>query len=373
MDVIELAQKLIAIPSYVDTNMNEKQLADFICEYISDTMPWLRLRRQAVSGDRYNIIALGSEDPQLVFVSHMDTVRPAGEAGRTLQPSIDANKLYGLGACDMKGGLAASLVAAQEAGSTSEIALIFDCDEEYYFRGMKKLLEGYRFRPRLVLFPEPTDLSILCGCRGLVEIGCDVVGQTAHSGTPELGINAIEKATELVVSLKQKLGSGGTTVNLSALTGGRMQGENIVIQANAVPDIARMLLDIRVSESGQNARSILNTMKTIAADLGIVLQGEEINLDYPAYRSARETLAWVAEVVQREVGEVTYNDQVSYFCEAALVTTAWGCPAIAIGPCPAKVAHKPEEYVEMDSLIKSKNIYRELIKVVSQPNSSAKA
>lgn len=352
-NVIELTKKLISIPSYVDKQNDEKQIGKFLYNYLKNNLKWLKVYKQKVTNTRINIIATKNSDPQLVFICHMDTVRPSGSKKRMLTPQIKENKLYGLGATDMKGGLAAALIACEEVSQTKNIALIFDCDEEYYFKGIKKVLEEYQFRPKLVICPEPTNLEIINGCRGVIEIEFECIGKTAHAGTPQKGINAIEKAVRLVVLLRKEMINndlkelGTTTVNLSAINGARLQDGKIVIQANAVADIAKVLLDIRSANPNINAKKILKKI-TIIGKRGII---KDLKVFEKTIKESK-----VKAKYRKDLGK-------GGFYEAALVSNAWKCPAISFGPSPSEKAHQVDEYVDIKSLKTTKVIFSSFIKL----------
>jgi acetylornithine deacetylase/succinyl-diaminopimelate desuccinylase-like protein len=98
----------------------------------------------------------------------------------------------------MKAGIASTLTALKKFKHTKGVTLTLECDEEYYFKGIKKLLKEYKFNPKLVICPEPTNLKIISGCRGLIEIKLSILGKTAHAGNPQAGINAIEKTVRII-------------------------------------------------------------------------------------------------------------------------------------------------------------------------------
>ncbi|MBU1323402.1 M20/M25/M40 family metallo-hydrolase, partial [Patescibacteria group bacterium] len=223
MNAIQIAQKLVSIPSYVDNKTNEAKFALWLVDFFRD-FAWLKISKQTIGNNRFNLIVSDGYPAKLIFCSHMDTVQPTNII--SLTPTVSNSRLYGLGAVDMKAGIAALLNSVKSLGPTKGLTLIFDCDEEYYFSGTKKILKKFKFKPELVICPEPTDLKIINGCRGCVEVEFLALGKTAHAGNPEAGVNAIEAVTELIKELKLKLifgdikKLGKTTVNLSAIRGG---------------------------------------------------------------------------------------------------------------------------------------------------------
>lgn len=367
MDTFELTKKLIELPSYVSGEQNEQPVADFIWKYVEKNIPWLTLTKQYVGKGRYNILAKKSNTPSVVFISHMDTVLPQGEKEERLRPRVVGDRLYGLGACDMKSGLAAALRAVQMAGPNADAALIFDCDEEYYFRGALTLVKQSSLRPRIAIFPEPTDLHILSGCRGVVEIEFLVKGKTAHAGVPKNGKNAITLSVELVNTLETKLFKVGdpvqTTVNLSSLQGGVVQNGTIGIQANAVPDGARVLLDIRTGKKSVNAKNIFILIRAIAKKLEVKIENEKTNLDYPPFNSKKKYVGKLEAAIKKSGNPVLYSPLNSAgFFEASFVANAWGCEAVAFGPGNKKTAHTKEECTKISDLKTVEEIFTALIR-----------
>ncbi|MFC1780180.1 M20/M25/M40 family metallo-hydrolase [Patescibacteria group bacterium] len=386
--LVNLTKRLIAIPSYVDKKNNENKLEKFLYKYLKRNFGWLKIYRQKVEKDRYNLICTNSNNPSLVFICHMDTVKPSSNKKQMLNLRIVGNKLYGLGAADMKGGIAAILEACRILSPTgsNKIALIFDCDEEYYFKGIKKVLSKYKWRPKLVICPEPTDLEIVNGCRGLIEIEFDVIGKTVHAGSPEKGVNAIEKAIEIVKTLRKEIirndiaSLGKTTVNLSSINGGRLQDEKIIVQANAVADVARVLLDIRPADPGMNAQKVQKLIKSIARKINVKCPSQrlvslwlkrfKVNLDYKPYFADRTSTRIIEKAIKSTGLKVKYTKNLGEkgFFEAALIANTWNCPAISLGPGPANMAHKTDEYVDIDSLEITKNIFIYIIKFLLYDN-----
>ena len=143
MNVIELTKKLISIPSYVEGEVDESGIGKFLDSFISKNLPELEVSRQALAkgSERVNLIC-GKTKPKLMVIGHIDTVQiQKGWATDPLKATIKDGNLYGLGAADMKGSIAAFLAAlltVKDEIALSKLSLFFYCDEEYDFLGMKK-------------------------------------------------------------------------------------------------------------------------------------------------------------------------------------------------------------------------------------------
>ncbi|MCR4326144.1 MAG: M20/M25/M40 family metallo-hydrolase [Candidatus Roizmanbacteria bacterium] len=361
---ITILKELIALPSYVDDRNNESQVSAYIKKYLSQFCPWFTLVEQSLGSGRNNIIASTGDNPDLVVVCHMDTVQPVGNINDMLAPTMKNGYIYGLGAVDMKAGIAAVLTALSNVKQIKNSAIIFDCDEEYNFRGAKALFKKYFWNPQLVLCPEPTDLKLVNGCKGVIEITVDVVGKTAHAGKPEQGINAIEKALESVLVLRHEILQyrdnelGETTLNLSGLQGGRLVGNTITVQGNAVADIARMVIDIRPASTQLDAQKVCKMWEPYAKSC-------VITLDYPAYRTHSGELAILEKAIALSGLAVYYQQRSerSGFYEAALFSRMWNCPAVSFGPGPANSAHTKGECVSISDLQSATTVYTKLFRL----------
>jgi len=142
MNTIQLTKKLISIPSWVDKKTNEEKIGEFIYQYLQQ-FSWLTVQKQKVLGKRFNIIAKDRYPTELLLIGHMDTVQPKiNWKTNPVKPVIKNSRLYGLGATDMKSGLASILNAITQS-PTQGVMTLFYIDEEYDFLGSKKFLKEF--------------------------------------------------------------------------------------------------------------------------------------------------------------------------------------------------------------------------------------
>jgi len=364
-----LLKDLISIPSYVDENNNEYALGEYLEKYINQNLPWLKTERQMIDNNRFNLIALGKDNPRIIFLSHMDTVLPTGDKDLSFKPFVKDFKLYGLGSADMKGGMAMAILAAQK-NPRDDVALIFDCDEEYDFKGIEELKTKYCFKPKLLICPEPTNLEIINGCRGIFEIEFEVFGKTAHAGKPQEGINAIEKAVNIAKQLTNILSTkksalGVTTVNLSALQGGRLCDNEIKIQPNAVPDIARIILDIRIADPNMTKSFVTDLIYKLGKKNIVNIRDLKFNIEYYPLLTDKKSLTSFEKVLQKSEIEITYKDISNCgFFESAIICKEWKCAGVIFGP--TGEGHSLNESVDLISLEKTYSVFNALL---SSPNS----
>jgi acetylornithine deacetylase/succinyl-diaminopimelate desuccinylase-like protein len=373
MNLIELTQQLISIPSYLDDQANEQQLGEFIHDYLQ-SLGYFQVEKQPVENGRFNVIAHDGYPTRLMFCCHMDTVPPSGIWQHDLFAGhIEGDHLYGLGACDMKGGTASLLYALQAVKATKGLFLLFDVDEEYYFKGMRKFLEIYNVHPELAVFPEP-GFKIGNGHRGLIEVKFKVRGATGHAARPNSGKNAILGVSRAVEQLLTSLETythpalGKTSCNLAWLKGGivREDGE-IDCRANKIPDMAEAVLDIRPSSAELRAQTVLDILCEQVNAQGMQLEDAEIVLDFGSLYTPPEQLVTFERTVHEILGQATYDDiSVGGYGEGQLLNEAFGTPCVYFGPGPEEKAHQVDEHVSIPELHKASAVFKALIKHYTQ-------
>ena len=154
-----------------------------------------------------NLIMTYGKNPSFGFLGHTDTVEYT--EGWNTNPFIlkeKDNKLYGLGACDMKGGIAAILEAVLETDFSrikNGIKLYFTYDEEREFSGIRNIINKKEKFPKFMVFGEPTNNEVLIGCKGLLVCDLHFKGVKAHSSNPDKGKSANLNAVRFLCELEQ--------------------------------------------------------------------------------------------------------------------------------------------------------------------------
>ena len=196
-DLLALAASFVAVPS---ESLGEARLADLVEQQLS-AQPHLDVVRH-----RDNVVArttLG-KSMRLIVAGHLDTV-PAND---NLEPRIEGDRLYGLGACDMKGGLAAMFqVAIDVVDPAVDVTYVFYSAEEIAARH-SGLLQLFEERPDLMegdaaLLGEPTSAVIEAGCQGTMRAKVTFWGERAHTSRPWMGRNAIHRLRKVLTALDQ--------------------------------------------------------------------------------------------------------------------------------------------------------------------------
>lgn len=375
MDTLRLLKKLILIPSYVDEKNNEKEIGDFIYQYLKQIPFLFKIEKQKVEGKRFNVIASDGAKPKLLLIAHMDTVEPRGwKKHNPFKATIEGNRLYGLGSMDMKAGLAAILSSLKDFKKTNGLMLIFYCDEEYDFKGMKKFINKFKISPQLAVSVEPTDLKIWNGARGIIKVSFQVEGLTAPASRPDQGRNAILGAVEAVKYLERVLkkyktkNTGFSICNLSAIFGGLnlgkgKNGKYIISQkGDAIPDIAEVMLDIRSGHPALKATIVRKVLDKFLSKNSFKLKDFVIYHDLGAFYTEPKKLKSVEKIIKDTIGEVDYLDlrQMGYQ-DIQMISEKLRVASISFG-LRGGHRHQPDEWINIKDLDKIKKFCQNLIR-----------
>jgi succinyl-diaminopimelate desuccinylase len=376
MDVIELAKQLISIPSWVDGETDERKIGEFIYSYLRQ-FSWLKVKKQPVADGRFNVIAKDSYSTQLLLCGHMDTVQPKiGWKTNQFEGIIKNENLYGLGASDMKGNLAAILAALKKVKGTKGLMLLFYIDEEYDFLGTKKFLKEYKnkIKPKLIVSGDGGNLKIGNGCRGLVEIDFVVQGQTGHAARPWSGKNAIEWSYKAISDLKNYLEKyserelGKTTLNLAFLQGGlnlgQNENDNLILgrEGNNIADVTEFVLDIRSASLQVDAKKIVKRVKTFLDKNGLRLAKPKIRHDLKPWITKIREIKPVVSLIKKET-PIKYSaaDQRG-FIDIQMFWEAFNkVPCISFGAGEESLAHQPNEFVRLSELKEAEKVFAKII------------
>ena len=317
---------------------------------------------------RKNLIARlegrGNKLP-ICFTGHIDTV-PLGAAQWSKDPfkgEIEGDKVYGRGSTDMKGGVAAMVIAclrlAELSKSTAGITLIITVSEETGCQGAYHLAQSGNVLEKAgaLIVGEPTSNYPLIGHKGALFLEAQTRGIAAHGSMPEKGVNAIYKAAQAVRKLQQfdfNFPShpifGSPTLNVGTITGG--------VNINSVPDQATIGIDIR-TVPGQSNKDVYEILKSYL--------GETVELkcltDAGAV-SADQEHEWIQEVF--EIMEPFLNERplargASYFTDASVLAPALGNPpTIILGPGEPEMAHKTDEFCYISKIEEAAEAYVEI-------------
>jgi acetylornithine deacetylase len=361
----KLLAELIALPSVNPAflpprhpHAGEKRVAEFLAA--TAARAGLTVEFQKILPGRANLIARLKPRNQvrqtILLAPHLDTV-----VANSTQfiPQRKNGRLYGRGACDTKGSVAAMLGALCElAGSRirpleTEIIFAGLIDEEHAQAGSRALAAA-GFQADLAIVGEPTKLQVVTAHKGCLWLRLETHGRAAHGATPHLGKNAVHEMARIVdvletdyaAQLKRRkhklLGAG--TVNVGTICGG--------MQPNIVPETCAIAIDRRTlpGETEAGVRRELQALlraKKLSAKIGTAKLAPALPMETDSklplvrqfLRAAKQT---------RPVG-------VDYFCDAAVLAAA-GIPSVVFGPGDIAQAHTADEWISLKELERAKDL-----------------
>jgi len=398
--MIELTQDLIKIPTLNPPGENYRE----ICEYLDTRLSRAGfatelIRAKDAPGDsdqypRWNIVARreGQKNGECVhFNSHTDVVEVG--SGWTFDPfggQLYDGKIYGRGACDMKGGLAASIIAVEaflEIFPTfnGAIEISGTADEETGgYGGVAYLAEKGFFSPtrvQHVIIPEPLNKDRIClGHRGGWWAEIETFGEIAHGAMPFAGdcavrhmgevLNEFEKT--LYPALKQRItkmpvipeGAKNSTMNINSIHGGQVEPdtETNALPSHCVPDSCRIIIDRRflieedVEEVKAEVKSILENIKSRRPKFEYEVK--ELNRVIPSMTDKDAPIVKsIAASVEKVIGKkAEYVASPGSYDQKHIdrIGTLKNC--IAYGPGILDLAHKPDEFVDVEDMIDSAKV-----------------
>ncbi|MBV9182486.1 MAG: M20/M25/M40 family metallo-hydrolase [Acidobacteria bacterium] len=325
MQLVPFTRALVDIESITG---NEADIGHFLFQQLLHL--GYETRRMVVEGERANIYAnpSGQASPALVFSTHMDTVPPF------IPSAEDEQNVYGRGACDAKGIMAAQIAAAERLKGEGIIAgLLFLVGEERDSLGAKVAnLEPNACR--FLVNGEPTDNRVAVASKGALRVELTSSGRMAHSAYPELGDSAIDKLVDALTRLRaMELPAdpavGPCTMNIGLIEGGRAP--------NVVADQARAWLLYRLIGPSEPLRA------RILEAVGHLVQ-VEFTLEIPFVR------------LRTFEGLPT---MIAAFTTDIPALSRWGQPLL-LGPGSIHVAHTEQEYVSKEQLHQAVTVYCEI-------------
>lgn len=338
MNVFELTRKLIDIPSVTG---DEQAVGAFLKSHLESLSYTVRVHE--VAADRFNVFATTNATPRIVLSTHMDTVPPY------IESSEDGEKIYGRGACDAKGIIAAQIGAAERLRGEGihEIGLLFTVDEEQGSAGAQVAnLEKPAGVTMYLVNGEPTDNKLASATKGSLRLRLRTRGRASHSAYPERGESAIEKLLDALESIRKCEWPaddllGETTCNIGVIGGGT--------RPNVVPDDAFADLQLRLVSKAAPVRKILEAAIAGRAAVEYLSEHEPVHL---------ETIAGVEQCVVRFTTDIPYLSN-------------WGKPLL-LGPGSILNAHTEHEFVEKRELEQAIDIYAGLVRALLARKSEAR-
>jgi acetylornithine deacetylase/succinyl-diaminopimelate desuccinylase-like protein len=362
-----LLRDLVAIPGInpmgrplTGPEIYEHAVTDYLEAFFRDL--GVRHARQTIAPMRDNVVAF-HEPPgatwTLVLEVHQDTVPTDNMTIAPFGAAIENGRLYGRGACDVRGGMASMLTAfarlvREKPAKSARVVMACTVDEEHTFLGVQRLvqddLKGNVNGPVFAVVAEPTGLDVVHAHKGVVRWSLTTPGRSCHSSRPELGVNAVYRMAALLPHVERfaeelRATTSHPLLGPATLSVGRIEGGTSV---NTVPDLCRIDVDRRALP-GESPRALPVEFEwylrrhvpgaefsctepwLVCPALGPEASGEVVAKLGAAIDSVRGT---------HKVVPVPYGTDASTLAEA-------GVPSVVFGPGDIAQAHTCDEWVEL--------------------------
>jgi len=380
-NVVELLQKLIAIPSVNPegsgdpgtTRVGESECAHYVADFLQQCGAEVTL--EEVEPNRPNVIGRfasnqleGQNKPRVLFAPHTDTVSVAGMTIDPFGGEIRDGKIWGRGASDTKGTMAAMLWAFRELGErisnlNVEIGFVGLMGEETGQPGSRHFAKNHGAEWDFAIVGEPTELNLVCQHKGCVWIQLSTQGQAAHGATPERGENAITSMLNILQKINTEFRVllqgeeymnpllGSPTVNIGTIQGGS--------KTNIVPDHCEATLDFRVTPELMARGGVTKRLEQYLDEQGLLSM---VNMDTILECAALDTDA-ENPFVKQVLALGSESIGAPWFCDAAWLAGG-GIPAIALGPGSIAQAHTEDEWLEIAALEKGAVFYQKIMETL---------
>ncbi len=399
-DLIQLTQDLIRIPTLNPPGENYREICTFLGERMARSgFEMEMVRAEGSPGDstkypRWNVVCRreGAHAGECVhFNSHIDVVEVG--AGWTFDPfggELKDGKIYGRGACDMKGGLAASIIAAEafieecpDYAGAIEISGTAD-EESGGYGGVAYLAEKGFFDPKRVqhvIIPEPLGVDQIClGHRGVWWAEIETFGEIAHGCMPFLGDCAVRHMGAVLDKFEDTLypamaarhtempvipeGARQSTMNINSIHGGQNEQaeDSTALPSHCVPDSCRIVIDRRYLAE-ENHEGVKGEVKDLLEELRVTRPNfeyamRELNHVAPSMTDKEAPVVQtVADAIEAVMGKkVRYVASPGTYDQKHIDRIGKLKNCIAYGPGILELAHKPDEYVGVDDMIDSAKV-----------------
>lgn len=318
----------MAIPS---VSGEEEAVGHFLRDHLTE-LGWT-VELQPVSENQNNVIATLNDTPRVWMSTHMDTVPPF------IAPTEDDEKIYGRGACDAKGIIAAQITAAEQLRKEgiTDIGLLYTVEEERASTGAKAV-NGHPLAAKCeyMINGEPTDNDLAIGSKGSFRLMIKASGKAAHSAYPEEGDSAIETLLDILDDIRHTHFPhddffGETTVNIGTIDGG--------LALNVIPPRAEAGLLIRLTTKREPIEQALQSVVRGRGDIEVLSCSEPVKL-HPVEGFTQKVVRFTTDIPHMP---------------------NWGKPLL-LGPGSILVAHTKDEYVLKEDLETAVGLYGSLVR-----------
>ncbi len=376
---VKLTQQMVHIDS-TNPGTNEGGMEQFLLSFAENrNNAHVMIRtEEALPGRRNVMLTLAGKkaEPELVLICHMDTV-PAGRGWEEdpFSGEIRDGRLYGRGSCDMKSGFACALSAFQDAAEYAQdgkvpertLKLIGTVDEEGNMAGVEQVIKsGWVTKDSLVLDMEPTNGEVQAAHKGRLWFEISVEGITAHAATPWKGADAIAAMAEVISGIRAEFGKltphpqmGKATVSFGRIAGG--------VQPYVVSEQCTVTVDMRLvppytkADGEEIVKKAVHYAKKSVPKTEITYQitGNRpfIEMDETSvlYRQLQDSCT-------RVLGKPAETGIFPGYTDTAVIAGKLGNRnCMSYGPGDLELAHKPQEYVPTEDILRCEKVLKELV------------
>ncbi len=380
-DSIGILKELIKIRSDNPGNYEED-----IALFISDILHKNKINHKIVysANRRANIVGYleGKKENTLILCGHLDT-KPADEnwTYNPFTPTVVGNKLYGLGAADMKGGIAAllsALIQNKEKCLQNTVSFIFVADEEMNSDfGIKYLAKHGYIKGNFAIVAEPTSLKLATRSLGNLWLRVIIKGKKSHAGMYWRGINAIDVSIYLLHHMKKFIKKCRylkekdpelmrfPNLNIGTIKGGSHPG--------SVADICEFTIDVRFKEKNEKIffnkrlRELISKVaKQFKCSFSVDYFGGGGLPPWSINEFRKEDINNYLQIIEKSYAKVLNKPirKITFLggSDAGILTQLLKIPSVIIGPGSLEQAHSPDEWVYIDEVINASSIYSEIIR-----------
>ena len=371
---VRLLRDLVALPSVNPMGRSiDKELAfeHRVTDYLQGVFHDLGLgyERRAVAPRRDNIIAHFPGNPEkrgILLEVHQDTVPTDNMTIPPFEGRIENRRLYGRGACDVKGGMAAMLhvmqrLARERPPQAAPVWLACTVDEEHTFLGVQE----YMKKPppaEFAIVAEPSCLEIVNAHKGVARWLLETRGRSCHSSAPEQGINAIYRMGKLLPFVERyadelRASRSDPVLGPPTLSVGRIEGG---LSANIVPDRCQIEIDRRLLP-GEDPRAaphhLAAFLKSAVGDVPFTVSEPWLHAPALGSEKSGELVQRLSDAI-RSVGRSPVCHAVPFGTDASTIAQG-GIPSVVFGPGDIAQAHTCDEWVSLEEVeMASEILYR---------------
>jgi acetylornithine deacetylase len=328
MEIFELTKSLMSVPS---VSGEEEAVGFWLRDHLTE-LGW-QVELQPVSENQNNVIAWLNDTPRVWMSTHIDTVPPF------IPPTEDDEKIYGRGACDAKGIIAAQITAAEQLRKEGieDIGLLYTVEEERSSTGARAANDHpFAAKCEYLINGEPTDNDLAIGSKGTFRLNIKTTGKAAHSAYPEQGDSAIERLLDILEDVRHTKFPhdefyGETTVNIGTVEGG--------VALNVIPPKAQAGLAIRLTTPREPIEEAVRSLVRDRGEIEVLSCSEPVRM---------------VEMDGFNQKDVRFTTDIPYL-------TNWGQPLL-LGPGAILVAHTKDEFVRKSDLEEAVRLYVDLVK-----------